>query len=157
MLDPAKAYKQVPDDIIHAYTLMNVGVTGDVASPLDPLNILYNMVKPINNDNDDDDDDDVDDGHNHITHKPYVAFKLDIDTPSIEPPIVEQLVGGTLSHLSQHHDKPHPIIHYLTEFYFEHRVDLASLRQTWGSQLYAHLNDSFNIFHTLKTIWGKNT
>merc|ERR1712232_720012 len=42
----------------------------------------------------------------------YVLAKLDIDTPSVEMPLVRQLLNST---------RPHGLV---TEFVFEHHVDL---------------------------------
>jgi hypothetical protein len=72
------------------------------------------------------------------TAEDFVLVKLDIDTPSIESVLVEQLRT----------DKT--LLSLVDEFYFEHHVDLPPMRNFWGSPIPGTLADSYRIFSELR-------
>lgn len=67
----------------------------------------------------------------------FCVFKLDVDTPAVEMPIVEQLLAGKANGK-------------LDEFFFEHHV--AGLMQTygWGAGVEGTFADSYRIFLKLR-------
>jgi hypothetical protein len=67
---PAKVFSLVPDDLKAAYHWINVGVSPDPDSSMNPLKMLLENY-------------DVDD---------FVVIKLDVDTPSVELPLAKQLL-----------------------------------------------------------------
>lgn len=51
----------------------------------------------------------------------YVVVKLDIDTPSVETPLVEQLVASAKYQT------------LMDEFFFEHHVKYSAMARWWGA------------------------
>ncbi|KAK4698392.1 hypothetical protein P7C70_g7885, partial [Phenoliferia sp. Uapishka_3] len=68
-LSPDEAYKQLPADLVGAYTLMNVGLDTEKGSKLNAIDLLTSITKPGD----------------------FLAFKLDIDSAPIELPIAHAL------------------------------------------------------------------
>jgi hypothetical protein len=73
---PADVFSKVPREYLSAYHWMNVGVSADQESYLNPFNLI------LENFNEDD----------------FVIVKLDIDTPSIELPLAHQLLENPKLH-----------------------------------------------------------
>lgn len=69
-LDNAKAYQQVPADLVGIYTLMNVGLTMDDDN-LNAIEMIKRIVKP----------------------EDFFVMKLDIDFAAIEEPMVQNLLA----------------------------------------------------------------
>lgn len=75
-----------------------------------------------------------------VTAEDFVMVKLDIDTPSIENVLVEQLLADkTLQAL-------------VDEFFFEHHVDLLPMHNFWGHPLPGSLADTYHIFSKLRRL-----
>lgn len=68
----------------------------------------------------------------------YVIVKLDIDTPSVEGPLVKQLVEQS---------KYHSLV---DEFFFEHHVAYRAMSLWWGQAVQGTLADSYKLYHTLR-------
>lgn len=68
----------------------------------------------------------------------FCAFKLDIDTPSVELPIVMQLLASP------------KIGKVLDEFFFEHHVHGLMQQYGWGSEVNGTVADSYSIFSQLR-------
>ena len=69
-----------------------------------------------------------------------IVVKLDIDTPTIEIELAKQLLedeDGIYAKLIDH-------------FYFEHHVHLGELAGEWNSTMSGSIQDSFNLFQSLK-------
>ena len=113
---PNVAYDKVPDKIRAAYHWNNVGISADVQSNKHPWNFIRQNFN----------EDDV------------VVVKLDIDTPSVELPLVEQLLNDTSLHSLIDH------------FYFEHHVHLKELEDSWGTDVKGSVADSLRLFHGLR-------
>lgn len=73
--------------------------------------------------------------YNECGPNDFCAFKLDIDTPSVEMRIVEQ-VRASPGHLK--------------EFFFEHHVHGLMQGMGWGDAVSGTFVDSYNIFHDLR-------
>jgi len=69
----------------------------------------------------------------------FCAFKLDIDTPSVELPLVKQLL-----------ESPQKTRTSLNEFFFEHHVHGLMQSAGWGSKVNGTFNDSYSIFTQLR-------
>jgi hypothetical protein len=73
---PERVFRNVPDRLLASYHWINVGVSADPNSSLNPLKML------LENFNEDD----------------FIVVKLDIDTASIEVPLAQQLLHDTALH-----------------------------------------------------------
>lgn len=91
--DPYFVFERVPQDQLLSYHWINVGVSAD---PTHRLNPLYQLL-------------------NGFTKDDVVIVKLDIDTPSIELPLAQQLLNDTRLHQLVDH------------FYFEHHVAMKDI------------------------------
>lgn len=114
--DPEEVFRLVPPNLLPTYHWINVGVSAEPGHPLNP----FTMLKQKFNKDD------------------LIVFKLDIDTPSVEMPLVEQLLGDD------------ELIGLVDQFYFEHHVNLAEMKRYWGSQVEGTVQDSLNLFHKLR-------
>jgi len=65
----------------------------------------------------------------------FCAFKLDVDTPSVEYPLVLQLI-----------DDPG----HLKEFFFEHHVENKLMHRFWKHDVNGSFQDSYNLFTALR-------
>jgi hypothetical protein len=74
--EPAHVFERVPDELMASYHWINVGVSADPTSSLNPLKML------LQNFNEDD----------------FIVIKLDIDTSSIEVPLARQLLNDMALH-----------------------------------------------------------
>ncbi|CAF1660222.1 unnamed protein product [Didymodactylos carnosus] len=116
-LAPATAWEQVPDELMSGYTLINVGCSADKASKDNPWRILLAAAKP----------------------EDYVIVKLDIDTSSIELPLIQQILeNSTISQL-------------IDEMFFEHHVTVKEMIRYWGHPP-GSLNDSYQYFIKLRQL-----
>merc|ERR1719277_1717968 len=68
----------------------------------------------------------------------FCAFKLDIDTPSVELPLVQQLLTSP------------KIAGVLDEFFFEHHVHGLMQSPGWGENVNGTFADSYEIFSQLR-------
>ncbi|KAL8731011.1 MAG: hypothetical protein Q9166_003662 [cf. Caloplaca sp. 2 TL-2023] len=69
-LNDTIAFKQIPDDLVGVYTLMNVGLSMVHGDKLNTIDMIKRMVKP----------------------EDFFVFKLDIDGAPIEEPIIANLL-----------------------------------------------------------------
>jgi len=69
----------------------------------------------------------------------FCAFKLDIDTPSVELPIVKQLLRQPVATRAS-----------LNEFFFEHHVHGLMQAQGWGWKVEGTFADSYELFAQLR-------
>jgi len=79
--------------------------------------------------------------HQLCTDKDFCAFKLDIDTPSVEFPIVQQLIN-----------KPDATKASLDEFFFEHHVHGLMQGLGWGQYVEGTFADSYKLFTQLRRL-----
>ena len=94
-IDPKNVYeKSLPEEFIPAYHWINVGVSAEEGNKLNPL---HSVVKKFNKDD-------------------FVVVKLDIDTSSVEVPLMKQLLE----------DKDGVFSEIVDQFYFEHHVQHRS-------------------------------
>jgi hypothetical protein len=119
-LDLAEVYKQIPDDLIAAYRWNNLPVSVERNNKLNPWSTLKSFRAG---------------GYSKL-----VVIKLDIDTPSIENPLVDQLSenNGALAKL-------------VSEFFYEHHVNSIPLNGAWithNSNITPH--NSYNMFKQLR-------
>jgi hypothetical protein len=68
----------------------------------------------------------------------YVVVKLDIDTPSVEMPLIHQLLTDP------------QLAALVDDFYFEHHVDIPEMRAYWGEGLPGNLKESLDLFRALR-------
>jgi hypothetical protein len=114
--EPSDVYQRIPDDLKAAYHWYNVGVNASLTSSNNPLKLL------MDNFNEDD----------------FVVVKLDIDTHSIEQPMVELLLTD---------DRLQSLVDC---FYFEHHVHLKELAPYWMETMGGSVEDSLQLFTTLR-------
>jgi len=115
--DPQFVFNAIPDHYKSAYHWYNVGVTSDELGDQNPWNILLENFRP----------DDL------------IVVKLDIDTPSLESELVNQLLNN-------------PKLHSLVDhFYFEYHHRQAELQRWWRSSGdHATVKQSFELFYQLR-------
>jgi len=89
----------------------------------DPANYIHNPVNRI---------------YQTCKEQDFCAFKLDVDTPTVELPLVRQLI-----------DNPGATRRSLDEFYFEHHVH-GLMQMYWGKNVNGTFADSYNIFTQLR-------
>ena len=111
-------YRDLQTDMMASYHWINLGVEANLSSKLNPLNIILNEFTP---------DD-------------FVVVKLDIDDPSIELSLANQLLRN---------ERLHTLV---DEFYFEHHVSLLELRDSgWGTNVNGSVGSSLKMFHELRS------
>lgn len=93
-------WKAIPPPIRPIYHYYNTFCSADLENTMNPLNMIDAQT----------------------TVEDFVAFKLDIDTPSVELPIVQQML-----------DNPH-ITAKIDEFFFEHHVLFQPMAHIWQEQ-----------------------
>jgi len=117
--DPSFVFERVPEDQLLSYHWINVGVSAD---PTHRLNPLYQLL-------------------NGFTKDDVVIVKLDIDTPSIELPLAQQLLNDTRLHQLVDH------------FYFEHHVAMNDILAPYAwkyNQVQGSFHDSLQLFAGLR-------
>lgn len=113
---PQHVYDMIPQKYMSSYHWINVGVTAEEGHKLNPLHSILKQFDP----ND------------------FIVVKLDIDTPSIEVPLFQQLLQD-------------PIYKELVDqFYFEHHVGLKELIPYWGRGLNQTVKQSIDMFLELR-------
>ncbi|CAF1122392.1 unnamed protein product [Rotaria sordida] len=114
-LNSKTVWNQLPDDVFSVYTLINVGCAA--SGKFNPWIMLKAMAKP----------------HDHV------VIKLDIDTPAIEIPLINQLLNdSTINSL-------------VDELFFEHHITVREMRPYWGSPP-GTLRDSYVLFTKLRQL-----
>jgi len=95
-----------------------VPVSAEVGHEHNPVSKMYSSCKP----------------------EDYCVFKLDIDTPSVELPLVEQLLGN-----------PQETRAKVDELFFEHHVH-GVMQKYWGSAVNGTFADSYDLFGGLRRL-----
>mmetsp|Transcript_10231 Transcript_10231/g.24591 ORF Transcript_10231/g.24591 Transcript_10231/m.24591 type:complete len:500 (+) Transcript_10231:132-1631(+) len=114
--EPSDVYRRIPDDLKAAYHWYNVGVDAAITASNNPLKLLLE----------------------NFDENDFVVVKLDIDTHSIEQPMVELILND---------ERFHSIIDC---FYFEHHVHLLELAPYWRSGMAGTVEDSLQLFSKLR-------
>ena len=119
-LEPKKVFDNLlPEKYLASYHWINTGVT---VGESDKMNPLHSILKQF-------DEDDL------------IVVKLDIDTPWLELPLVNQLLQGGEDGIY------HKLI---DQFYFEHHIHLKELKGNWKEKVNGTIYDSLEIFTTLR-------
>lgn len=118
--EPKSVFEQLlPEKYFASYHWINTGVSHIRGHKMNPL---HSILEKFSEDD-------------------FIVVKLDIDTSSIEVPLVEQLLEGG----------PDGMYHKLIDqFYFEHHVHLGELAQAWGRSMNGSLAQSLDIFSSLR-------
>jgi len=114
------------------------GVPAETRSFWEPRLTFYDGV-PVTADPADQENNPVNRIHQLCTEKDFCAFKLDIDTPSVELPIVQQLIAQADATKAS-----------LDEFFFEHHVHGLMQGWGWGDSVEGSFADSYNLFTQLR-------
>jgi hypothetical protein len=115
--DPEQVYARLPEHWLTAYHWINVGVSADPKSRLNPLKWILDSFE----------EDDL------------IIVKLDIDTPSVELPLVLQMLSD---------DRYNKLV---DQFYFEHHVKLWELGRYWmANDATGSIQDSLSLFAGLR-------
>jgi hypothetical protein len=117
-IPPKQVFQSLPQQLLNKYHWINVPVS---PQPNDRLNPLHSILKTF-------------------SPHDFIVVKLDIDTPTVELPLVKQLLddpGGTFHTLIDH-------------FYFEHHVRLKQLAPWWRSSMKGTVEDSLHLFKQLR-------
>ncbi|CAF2528213.1 unnamed protein product [Rotaria sp. Silwood2] len=114
-LDAKAAWNQLPDDVFPVYTLINVGCAA--TGKFNPWVMLKAIARP----------------HDHV------VIKLDIDTPAIEIPLINQLLNDSSIHS------------LVDELFFEHHINVKAMQAYWGRPP-GTLKDSYVLFTKLRQL-----
>ena len=95
---PTEIWSQVPEDILPFYHYINVGVESTPNGRFNPLSVLKKIATPHD----------------------FVVIKLDIDSPHIENPLVEQLLNTP------------QLLALVDEMTYEHHVYAPEMVSSWG-------------------------
>jgi len=96
---PSDVWGQVPKEIVPYYHYINVGVESKIDGHYNPFTILQQIATP----------------------QDFVVIKLDIDSPHIENPLVEQLVNTP------------SLLELVDEMTYEHHVHTPEMLRYWGN------------------------
>jgi hypothetical protein len=111
-------YRTIPSSLLHSYHWYNVGVSADIGSRHNPLTTVLS----------------------HFTSDDFVVVKLDIDTWSIEWPLVSQWIV-------QH---PEEVANRIDVLYFEHHVLLSDMCHVWLDSRHGSVLESLQVFTKLR-------
>lgn len=115
---PKDVFDQVPGEFFHAYQYFIIPVETRADHPKNPFKILKSIVRKHD----------------------FVAVKIDIDTPSIENELTDQLVENL--------DIMAPLI---DEFFYEHHVRSPTMmRLGWGNTVTGELEDTYKLHLKLR-------
>jgi len=118
-LDPSDVFGKLPAHLLHKYHWVNAPVTAAVGDRLNPLTTLINLREL---------------GRRYLT-----IVKLDIDTPSIEGELIQQLLTDSESQTGIH------------ELFYEHHVNMIPMNDAWLTFTAKEtLLDSFDMFSKLR-------
>mmetsp|Transcript_29212 Transcript_29212/g.44164 ORF Transcript_29212/g.44164 Transcript_29212/m.44164 type:complete len:391 (-) Transcript_29212:111-1283(-) len=118
--DTERVYNTIPSHMQGPLHWINAGVTGEAGH----MNNPFTMLKE-NFDSDD-----------------FIVVKLDIDTPSVERPLFQQMLTD-------------PELHEIVDvFYFEHHVMIDEMQPFWGAHgagaTIGTISESIDVFHWLR-------
>jgi len=117
-------WQDVPDDV-RAFWKKRLTFYNGVPVTADKHDMVNNPVNRI---------------HRHCSPEDFCAFKLDIDTPSVEAPLVQQLLAS-----------PERTRSSLDEFFFEHHVHGLMEHHGW-SPVTGTFADSYHLFARLREL-----
>jgi hypothetical protein len=119
-VDPKEVFEELlPEKYMPSYHWINTGVNATESSKMNPLR---SILKRFSEDD-------------------FIVVKLDIDTPFIEIPLVQQILEGGEDN----------IYHRLIDvFYFEHHVHLGELAREWDLTMEGTVKDSLDLFYALR-------
>jgi hypothetical protein len=115
---PNDIYDKVPRSLHKSYQYINIPVSPEVGDPGNPLEIIKALTQP----------------------EDFVAVKLDIDTPSVENALIQQILGDR------------EVYSRIDEFYFEQHVNFAPLVAWWQKTIDVDktLATSYDLFVELR-------
>jgi len=120
--NPNKVFSQIPKALRASYHWINVGISAELNTN-EATNYKHHPWQFL---------------EAHYTPGDFVVVKLDVDTPSVENPLVKQLLE-------------HPTWHRLIDvFYFEHHVHLQEIAVQWGKNVEGSVADSVHLFKSLR-------
>jgi hypothetical protein len=108
-IPPQTFWEQVPDDVLASLTFINVGV--EESGKFNPWNTLQSIARPHD----------------------YVVVKLDIDTPSLETALIQQLVNNE------------SLRSLIDELFFEMHVTVIEMKKHWGNPA-GQLKTTYELF-----------
>jgi hypothetical protein len=115
-LNQKVAWEQLPEDIFPVYTLINVGVT-EGSGKFNPWSMLQRIARSCD----------------------HVVVKLDIDTPTIENALINQILNDSSVHS------------LIDELFFEHHVTVNEMIPYWG-RVPRQMKDSYVLFRSLRQL-----
>mmetsp|Transcript_35959 Transcript_35959/g.86925 ORF Transcript_35959/g.86925 Transcript_35959/m.86925 type:complete len:374 (-) Transcript_35959:355-1476(-) len=115
IIRPEMVYDRIPEKLIPAFHWYNVPVNADPSSKQNPWKSILSQYE-------------ADD---------FVVVKVDIDMPSVEVPLVHQLLAQNYADLVDH-------------FYFEFHVQSSNMAVFWGENTTGTLHDSLSLFTALR-------
>lgn len=111
---PKDLFDQVPGEFFSAYQYFNIPVEIGIGNAKNPLEILKKIARK----------------------RDFVVVKIDIDTPSIENALVDQLMQDTT---------------LIDEFFYEHHVRIPTMMQLgWGEAVAGELEDTYKLHIALR-------
>ncbi|KAL3927262.1 MAG: hypothetical protein SGBAC_013153 [Bacillariaceae sp.] len=114
-LPPAQVYEKIPEYLLNSYHWYNVPVDADPDKKSNPWTSLLSK----------------------FTEDDFVVIKLDIDTRTVEVPLIHQLLQEKYSKVVDH-------------LYYEDHVRMKHLHRQWGRSAWGTLQDSLDLFTRLR-------
>ena len=108
--------RKLPTKYVPSYHWINVGVSKEKENKLNPL---HSIVKTFDEDD-------------------FIVVKIDIDTPSIEVPLVHQLLEDDV------------LPKLIDQFYFEHHLHMGDMAGDWLRTMSGTIKESLQIFTKLR-------
>ena len=112
----SRFFDGMPAEVVARTSFFNYPITAAVGSPANPFTVMKEVAKPGD----------------------FVVFKLDVDFPAVELPLVEQL-------------RRDPELQALCDvFFFEHHVQNKDMAVSWRSQVKGTMLSSAKLFAELR-------
>jgi len=116
--EPNRVFSELlPKKYMHSYHWINAGLSSERGNVLNPLD---SILREFHKDD-------------------FVVVKVDIDTASIEVPLVRQLLEDNAFHGG-----------VVDQLYFEHHVKFKEMAPIWRSAMKGSLKETFDLFHGLR-------
>jgi len=131
--DPNRVYSMLPQKLKAAYHWYNVGVNASFDSPNNPFLMLAETY----------------------TEDDYIVVKMDIDTATIEVPMVKLLLGegkGSDNEDERLRQLRQKLPKIVDAFYFEHHVYMRQMAWYWKKTARGTILDSFRLFTGLRKL-----